>query len=54
VYGRNGRVSEAVGVVCDASVQWNEDFHLLTESEESPRRGDGKIVEKSPIGLSNL
>jgi len=54
VYGGKRGVSEAVGVLCDASLKWDEGVYLVAKSEESPRRGDGKVVEKPSLGLSNL
>jgi hypothetical protein len=54
VYGGEGRVSEATGLVCDASLKWDESVYDKSESEESPGRCNGKVVEESPLGLSDL
>jgi hypothetical protein len=54
VYGGDGGVSKATGVMCDAGGKWDENLYDKSKSEEGARGGDGKVVEKPPIGLSNL
>jgi hypothetical protein len=54
VYGGKRRISKAFGILRHASGEWDESLYLKSEGEKSPRRGDGKVVEKPPLGLSNL